>query len=106
VSPLAFAGTDKDWGHKSHQGGGDSYSQDSKGFINVSENNINAPLNAANCLDTDLGALLGNIPVDHNVATLTGALSLLGDAKAKSKTFVDNSCDNSQGGNQVVGNGR
>jgi hypothetical protein len=89
VSPLAFAG-EKDWGHASHQGG-DSYSKDADGFLNVSNNNIAAPISALNCEDVDLGLI--NVPLDHNVVPLTGALGLFGNAKVKNKTYVDNSCD-------------
>jgi hypothetical protein len=107
VSPLAFAGESHgkdDWGHKSRKADHgttqvNSATEDSKGIVNVADNNVVVPINALNCNDVDLGLI--NVPLDHNVVPLTGALGLFAEQQVKSKTYVDNSCTNSQGATSV-----
>ncbi|WP_219414857.1 hypothetical protein [Pseudonocardia nigra] len=90
VSPLAFAG-DKDGHHEWDRGNGHEQSQnhgdfedntinnaegdESKGIINVADNNVNVPIQVCN---TDVPILA----VD--VEDIAGALGLLGDAAASS----------------------
>ena len=93
VSPLAFAGEShgKGWGH----GEVNTIEQNSEGLINVSDTNINAPVNALNCNEVDLGLI--PVDVDPITAPLAGALALFGEADVDQKTFVDNSCSTDQG---------
>jgi len=97
VSPLAFAGEShgKSWGH----GDVSSFEQNSEGLINVSDTNVNAPINALNCDEVDLGL----IPVDVKdiTAPIAGALALFGEAETEQKTYVDNSCSTDQGASTV-----
>ena len=97
VSPLAFAGEShgKSWGH----GDVNSFEQNSEGLINVSDTNVNAPINALNCDEVDLGL----IPVDVKdiTAPIAGALALFGEAETEQKTYVDNSCSTDQGASTV-----
>ena len=97
VSPLAFAGEShgKSWGH----GDVSSFEQNSEGLINVSDTNVNAPINALNCDEVDLGL----IPVDVKdiTAPIAGALALFGEAETEQKTYVDNSCSTDQGASAV-----
>jgi hypothetical protein len=103
VSPLAFAG-DKgdDWGH--HHGGDhavNSVSDDSEtvGLVNVTDNEVNVPVQACN---NDVSvAVIGGAANDVTGA-LSGAASLFGDAEAESEA-TDNEvreCDqeNTSGG--------
>lgn len=97
VSPLAFAGEahGKSWGH----GDVSSFEQNSEGLINVSDTNVNAPINALNCDEVDLGL----VPVDVKdiTAPIAGALALFGEAETEQKTYVDNSCSTDQGASTV-----
>jgi len=100
VSPLAFAGESygKDHGHR-HATEVNSFEQNSQGLINVSDTNVNAPINALNCDEVDLGL----IPVDVKdiTAPIAGALALFGEAETEQKTYVDNSCSTDQGASTV-----
>jgi hypothetical protein len=97
VSPLAFAGEShgKSWGH----GDVSSFEQNSEGLINVSDTNVNAPINALNCDEVDLGL----VPVDVKdvTAPIAGALALFGESETEQKTYVDNSCSTDQGASTV-----
>ncbi|MDN5930758.1 MAG: hypothetical protein L0I24_06810 [Pseudonocardia sp.] len=100
VSPLAFAG---DKGYDDHDGhttvsdnNTNSVSGDENvGLINVTGNNVNAPIQGLNCNDVQVGLIQGQI--DDVTAQLTGALALFGDAHANSEQNVDNSCNSVQG---------
>jgi hypothetical protein len=98
LSPLAFAG---EHGKGHHRGSDDvnSYYQTSEGLVNVSDINLNAPVNALNCNEVDLG--LVPVDVDPVTAPITGALALLGYAESESTTVVDDSCNNAQGASAV-----
>ncbi len=83
VSPLAFAGAKDDhWGH----GGGDhnvnSVSDDSEtvGLVNVTDNEVNVPVQACN---NDVPVNVLGVQVSDVQADLTGALGLLGEAEAE-----------------------
>src|SRR4051812_13215800 len=97
VSPLAFAGEShgKSWGH----GDVSSFEQNSEGLVNVSDTNVNVPVNALNCDEVDLGL----VPVDVKdiTAPIAGALALFGEAETEQKTYVDNSCSTDQGASTV-----
>ena len=75
VSPLAFAGeSHKDWGHGTDVS---SYEQNSEGFVNVSDTNVNVPVNI--CHDQVPVNVLGvQVPLNSTniVADLSGALGL------------------------------
>lgn len=96
VSPLAFAGeSGKDWGGKGSTNIASS-EQNTEGLINVTDTNVNAPINALNCLDLDP---VGLVPVgaEQVVTPLAGALALFGQADVAQNTRVSNDCANSQG---------
>jgi hypothetical protein len=103
VSPLAFAGEShgKSWGH----GESNSVEQNSEGLINVSDTNINAPLNFCN---NDIPVNAGLLPIQGNVKDLstavTGALGLFGEAEADTEIDADSSreCVNGVSGDSVT----
>ena len=90
VSPLAFAGEShgKSWGH----GDVNSFEQNSEGLVNVSDTNVNAPLNLCN---NDIPVNVGLIPIQGNLkdvtAALTGALGVFGKAEADTDIDYDSS---------------
>ena len=92
VSPLAFAGE----GH--HHGDGDGHSTvnvdknaGSQGIVNVSGNSLNAPIQACNN-DVPVQVLsIAQVPVKDVTGALTGAVGILGKAKADSVVKADNS---------------
>ncbi len=80
VSPLAFA-------HESHETGID---KSGKGLLNVSGNNVNVPIQVCNNdvpVNAGVGAIQGN--AKDITGALTGALGLLGNAKADSHVHTD-----------------
>ena len=100
VSPLAFAGeSHKDWGHGTDVS---SYEQNSEGIVNVSDTNVNTPINI--CHDQVPVNLLGvQVPLNGtNIVTdLSGALGLPilspdADTKANREgdTTIDQGCTN------------
>jgi hypothetical protein len=103
VSPLAFAGDkghdghDGHDGHKRHSHGKNVNEADnSSGFVNVSGNNINVPIQAC---DNQVPVNVLGIQVPLNglggIADVTGALGLLGDenkAVRKGDNTLDDSC--------------
>ena len=99
VSPLAFAGEShgKSWGH----GDVNSFEQNSEGIVNVSDTNVNAPLNLCN---NDIPVNVGLIPIQGNLkdvtAALTGALGVFGKAEADTDIDYDSSrtCTNGVSG--------
>ena len=99
VSPLAFAGEShgKSWGH----GDVNSFEQNSEGLVNVSDTNVNAPLNLCN---NDIPVNVGLIPIQGNLkdvtAALTGALGVFGSAEAETDIDYDSSrtCTNGVSG--------
>ena len=104
VSPLAFAGeSHKDWGHGTDVS---SYEQNSEGFVNVSDTNVNVPVNI--CHDQVPVNVLGiQVPLNSTniVADLTGALGLPAlspdsDPKAvrDGDTSLNASCNNAVAG--------
>jgi hypothetical protein len=79
VSPLAFAG---DSG--SHHGGADQVNSNKElhqGLVNVSDNNVNVPVQACN---NNIPVNVLGVQVSDVTADLTGALGLLAPAEAKS----------------------
>ena len=99
VSPLAFAGEShgKSWGH----GDVNSFEQNSEGLVNVSDTNVNAPLNLCN---NDIPVNVGLVPIQGNLkdvtAALTGALGVFGSAEAETDIDYDSSrtCTNGVSG--------
>ena len=91
VSPLAFAGE----GHH-HHGDHDGSSfvnknAGSQGIVNVSGNSLNAPIQACNN-DVPVQVLsIAQVPVKDVTGALTGAVGILGKAKADSVVKADNS---------------
>ena len=83
VSPLAFAG-DKgdDWGHHDGDHAVNSVSDDSEtvGLVNVTDNEVNVPVQACN---NDVPVNVLGVQVSDVQADLTGALGLLGEAEAE-----------------------
>lgn len=85
VSPLAFAGDKGEHGH----GHGHSVTNnntngdESGGFVNVADNNVNIPIQACHN-QVPVNVLGVQVPIIENdlVAELTGALGLLGGAEA------------------------
>ncbi|MHA6780366.1 hypothetical protein ACVGOW_05105 [Pseudonocardia saturnea] len=99
VSPLAFAG-DKGHDHDGHTTVSDNNTNSASGdenvgLVNVTGNNVNAPIQALNCNEVPVALI--QVPLDNVTASLTGALSLFGDAEANSETNTDNSCNSTQG---------
>ncbi|MEJ8280440.1 hypothetical protein [Pseudonocardia spirodelae] len=99
VSPLAFAG-DKgdDHGHKGghHHGAENVIDKDAKGLIaGLNGNNVNVPIQACNN-NVPVNVLGVQVPVEDASALngVTGALGILGDAKAKSGDSVTDQSDN------------
>lgn len=88
VSPLAFAGDKGEGGHHGH-GHGHSVTNNntngdtSEGLVNVSDNNINVPIQACHN-QVPVNVLGVQVPIIENdlVAELTGALGILGGATA------------------------
>ena len=113
ISPLAFAG-DKgdDHGHHGH-GGGDnvnSVSDESEtiGLVNVTDNNVNAPIQGLNCNDVPVQVGLVNGQLDDVAAALTGAVAIFGDAEAETELSTEESCTSTQGDSSagdIVGQG-
>ena len=98
VSPLAFAGGE----HSDH---GNVAVEKSEGLVNVAHNNVNTPIQACNNdVPVNGGAADAQVPVKDVTGAATGALGLLGSAKAKTNQAVDNSrhCgDNTASGDAV-----
>ena len=98
VSPLAFAG-DKGHDHEGDTTVSDNNTNSSgdanTGLVNVTDNNVNAPIQGLNC--NDVPVALAQVPVENPTAALTGALALFGTADADSDVDVDNSCNSTQG---------
>ena len=91
VSPLAFAGEShgKSWGH----GDVNSFEQNSEGLVNVSDTNVNAPVNLL--CNNDIPVNVGLVPIQGNLkdvtAALTGALGVFGSAEAETDIDYDSS---------------
>jgi len=91
VSPLAFAGEShgKSWGH----GDVSSFEQNSEGLVNVSDTNVNAPVNLL--CNNDIPVNVGLVPIQGNLkdvtAALTGALGVFGSAEAETDIDYDSS---------------
>lgn len=84
VSPLAFAG-DKgdDWGHRpdgDHAVNSVSDDSETVGLVNVTDNEVNVPVQACN---NDVPVNVLGVQVSDVQADLTGALGLLGEAEAE-----------------------
>lgn len=97
VSPLAFAGDkdDHDRDHRDHDGHKKVKIEDvnkvddsNKGLINVSDNNVAAPVNVC-----DNNVALGLLQAQDTIASLTGALGLLGKADADSENTISTECE-------------
>ncbi|MBP2370888.1 hypothetical protein [Pseudonocardia parietis] len=98
VSPLAFAGDHGDdhgkGGH--HHGAENVIDKDAKGLVSgLNGNNVNVPIQACNN-NIPVNVLGVQVPVEDASALngLTGALGVLGDAKAKSGDSVTDQSDN------------
>ncbi len=102
VSPLAFA-----TGHPSRVT--NTATTTSSGLVNVAHNNVNTPIQACNNdVPINGGAGDAQVPVKDVTGAATGALGLLGSAKAKTNQAVDNSrhCgDNTASGDAVTQQG-
>jgi hypothetical protein len=91
VSPLAFAGEShgKGWGH----GEVNTIEQNSEGLVNVSDTNVNAPVNLL--CNNDIPVNVGLVPIQGNLkdvtAALTGALGVFGSAEAETDIDYDSS---------------
>ena len=91
VSPLGFAGEShgKSWGH----GDVNSFEQNSEGLVNVSDTNVNAPVNLL--CNNDIPVNVGLVPIQGNLkdvtAALTGALGVFGSAEAETDIDYDSS---------------
>ena len=104
VSPLAFAGeSHKDWGHGHDHGSTNvsSYEKSSEGLINVSDNSINAPVQACN---NDIPANVGGLaavqtPIKDIAGAVTGALGVFGRANADTDVRNVDARSCAQGGN-------
>ena len=111
VSPIAFAG-DKgdDHGHKGghHHGAENVIDKDAKGLIaGLNGNNVNVPIQACNN-NIPVNVLGVQVPVEDASALngLTGALGILGDAKAKSGDSVtdqSDACAQESGSGDAIG---
>ncbi|ANY06958.1 hypothetical protein [Pseudonocardia sp. HH130630-07] len=107
VSPLAFAGDyaaekTSDGKHHGHDGG--EIDKDAKGLISgLNGNNINVPIQVCNN-NIPVNVLGAQVPVEDAslLNGVTGALGVLGDAKAKSGDSVTDQSDNC---GQVAGAG-
>lgn len=103
VSPLAFA-TGAHTGHVTN-----TATDTSSGLLNVAHNNVNTPIQACNNdVPVNGGAADAQVPVKDVTGAATGALGLLGSAKAKTNQAVDNSrhCgDNTASGDAVTQRG-
>jgi hypothetical protein len=100
ISPLAFAG-DKGDDH-GHHGGGDnvnSVSDESEtiGLVNVTDNNVNAPIQGLNCNEVPVQVGLINGQLEDVTAAVTGAIALFGDAEADTDVTTTESCSSTQG---------
>ena len=98
ISPLAFAGDGgHDGGEKGgHHGAANQIDKDSKGLISgLNGNNVNVPIQACNN-NIPVNVLGVQVPVEDASALngVTGALGILGDAKAKSGDSVTDQSDN------------
>jgi hypothetical protein len=103
VSPLAFA-------TGSHTSQVTNTATDtSTGLVSVADNNVNTPIQACNNdVPINGGAADAQVPVKDVTGAATGALGLLGTAKAKTNQAVDNSrhCgDNTASGDSVTQEG-
>ena len=97
ISPLAFAG---DGGHDGDKGGhhdaANVIDKDSKGLISgLNGNNVNVPIQACNN-NVPVNVLGVQVPVEDAAALngVTGALGILGEAKAKSGDSATDQSDN------------
>ena len=96
VSPLAFAGDkggDHSDGHHHHSSSNTNNNGDSsRGFLNVSDNNIVVPLQACNN-DVPIQGGVGQVqvPVKEVTGALSGALALFGTAQSEVVQTTDNS---------------
>ncbi|GEL19545.1 hypothetical protein [Pseudonocardia asaccharolytica] len=88
VSPLAFAGDKGDWGHHHH--GTDQVNSNEEvrqGLVNVSDNNVNVPVQVCN---NDIPVNVLGVQVSDVTADLVGALGLLGPATATGGDLSEN----------------
>ncbi|MBW0107024.1 hypothetical protein [Pseudonocardia sp. KRD291] len=97
ISPLAFAGDGGHDGEKGgHHGAANVIDKDSKGLVSgLNGNNVNVPIQACNN-NIPVNVLGVQVPVEDASALngVTGALGILGDAKAKSGDSVTDQSDN------------
>jgi hypothetical protein len=100
VSPLAFAGDkDHDGHHKGHHHAKEVNSneaENSEGFVNVSGNNVNVPIQACHN-QVPINAFGIQVPLSDldGILDVTGALGLFSDdtkAVRKGDNTIDESC--------------
>jgi hypothetical protein len=98
VSPLAFAGDkDHDGHHKGHHHAKNvNEAGNSEGFVNVSGNNVNVPIQACDN-QVPVNVLGIQVPLNdlEGILDVTGALGILGDenkAVRKGDNTLDDSC--------------
>ncbi|MFP5068473.1 hypothetical protein ACLFMI_02235 [Pseudonocardia nantongensis] len=99
ISPLAFAGESghDEGGHKGgHHSSEGNIDKSAEGLISgLNGNNVNVPIQACNN-NIPVNVLGVQVPVEDASALngVTGALGILGDAKAKSGDSVTDQSDN------------
>ncbi|MET0191327.1 MAG: hypothetical protein ABW212_20175 [Pseudonocardia sediminis] len=99
ISPLAFAGDGGHDGHGDkggHHGAANVIDKDSKGLVSgLNGNNVNVPIQACNN-NIPVNVLGVQVPVEDASALngITGALGILGEAKAKSGDSTTDQSDN------------
>ena len=95
LSPLAFA----------HEGSTTGIDKTGKGLFNASGNNVNVPIQGCNNdVPVNAGFLLGQANAKDIVGSATGALGILGAAKADSSitTDTDRTCGQVSGAGDSV----
>ena len=75
-----------------HENNGNTNGNTSSGLVNLSDNNVNVPIQACNNdVPVQAGILQGQVPVKDVTAALSGALALFGKANSSVTQATDNS---------------
>ncbi|WP_214364265.1 hypothetical protein [Pseudonocardia sp. H11422] len=105
VSPLAFAGDKGDWGHDHDTEQVNSQKELHQGLVNVSDNNVNVPVQACN---NDVPVAVNGIGAAvaaQKVATpLSAALGILGTADSETNSVIQDqrNCDQDAAAGDVL----
>ncbi|MHA6796643.1 hypothetical protein ACVGVM_24485 [Pseudonocardia bannensis] len=108
VSPLAFAGDkgDKgDWGHDHGTEQVNSQKELHQGLVNVSDNNVNVPVQVCNNDVPVAVSGVGAAVAAQKVATpLSGALGLFGNAESETESVIKDkrNCDQDAAAGDVL----